>query len=502
LDGQKRELTPGDLVIADSKNPLAIAGVMGGESTEISEKTENILLESAHFLPTSIRRTSKRLGLVSESSYRFERGVDPGSTLAAANRASYLLQELAEGKVLSGEIDLKKKLKKSTITFYPTELERILGITVASPTKNLRDLGCEVKSNKNYLEVTVPTHRMDLQEEIDLVEEVARLQGYNSIPASLPQGQIPSVKENPDGKIVQECRRLLTRLSLNEVISYTFLSPASVKKALIKLPADIVKMRNPISEEQEILRFSLIPDLLQIAEHNLSRGETSLKFFQLNQVYQGKKKEGPRESLSLGILLSGDWEAKNWLQETGEVSFYHLKGILENLLRELSSSDFLLQEAKHPTFQEDSTFAIVVKGEKIGLLGEVKPSVRENFSLEKATYLAEINMELLLPQLILDKRFTPLPKYPPVARDISLLVPTGITSSQVESLMKECGQSLLERIELFDKYEGKQIPKEHQSLSYSLYYRSTKGTLTDDSVNKIQDEIIKTLVSKLNVRLR
>jgi len=520
LDGIERTLSFGNLVIADGKKPIALAGIIGGEETGVDKNTKSIVIESANFSPMLIRKTSRSLNIASESSYRFERGVDFEGTVFAANRACYLAQELSGGQVVSGTVDILGKIAKNTISFDPSQIKRILGVEIASYEKILKGLGFAVEKDKKCLKVQVPSWRNDVKEEIDLIEEIARVNnparfrkagGYDSIPSTLPFGKTQVLKparidakqaggEDNRTKIIDKCRSILTRLSLNETINYSFLSKSLLKKSLVEITDEAIRIENAISEEFEILRTSLIPSLLQTAQENISKGEKNLKIFELRSVYRYKKNGQPEENLHLGILLAGDWQQPNWLDEGVKSSFYVLKGVIETLF-----SDFGIKlnykKEKQPLFVSESSFSLWKDDVKVGMLGEINSQVTDNFSIKEKTYMAEIDMEMLLSSIELKKKIRPLPKYPPVVRDVSFLVPEDIRSQEIEKIMHEEAKELLENINLFDYYKGKQVPEGLKSMSYSLSFRSQNKTLTDEEAKELQDKIIKKLEG-LGLKLR
>ncbi len=502
LDGIERTLSSGALVIADSKKPIALAGIMGGEEAGVNKNTRTLVVESANFSPTFIRKTSKSLNVASESSYRFERGVDFEGTAFAANRACCLMQELSGGKVVSGAIDIKAKTEKKTISFNPAEIKRVLGIKIASYEKILKSLGFEVAKEKGLLKVQAPSWRNDIKQEIDLIEEIARINNYDIIPLSLPSGRMPSLKEDDRAKIIRKCRSILNRLSLNEVINYSFISADLLEKSLVGVTDDTIKIDNPISADFEILRNSLVPSLLQTAQENISKGEKNLKIFELRSIYKYGKNKLPEENIRLGILLTGDWLEQNWLYPHIKMSFFVLHGILETLLKELGIVLMYAENNKNPLFNSSYCFSPMLDNKEIGVIGEVDSTVMGNFSLKEKTYIAEINMELLLPFVRLKKKIRLLPKYPPVVRDVSFVVPNDVFSERIESIMREEAKGLLENVKLFDYYKGKQVPEGLKSMSYSLFFRSKNKTLTDEEVNLLQDKIVKKLEEELGLKLR
>ncbi|MDD5454107.1 MAG: phenylalanine--tRNA ligase subunit beta [Candidatus Ratteibacteria bacterium] len=501
LDGIKRALSAAALVIADNKKPVALAGIMGGEETGVDKNTKSIIVESANFSPTLIRKTSRALNISSESSYRFERGVDIEGTLLAADRACYLMQEWAGGKAVSGTADIKAKIAKKNILLNPAEIKRILGIEIGSYEKILKSLGFEIEKGKGCLKVRVPSWRNDIRQEIDLIEEIARVNNYDLIPLTLPFGKIPALKEDNRTRIINKCRSILTRLSLTETVNYSFVSTDLLRKSLVAVTAETIKIENAISEEFEVLRASLLPSLLQVAQENISKGDKNLKIFELRSIYKYRKNNLPEENIHLGILLGGDWQQPSWIDKGVKSSFYVLKGIIETLFDELGVK-LGYKEEKHPFLNDGFSFSLLKGDVKIGMLGEVNSSVMDNFSLKEKTFLAEIDIESILPSVQSKKKIQPLQKYPPVVRDVSFLVPNYISSQQVEKMMSEEAKHILESVKLFDYYKGKQVPEGFRSISYSLFFRSPNKTLTDGEVNELQDKIVRKLEKELGLKLR
>ncbi|HIE44289.1 MAG TPA: phenylalanine--tRNA ligase subunit beta, partial [Candidatus Omnitrophica bacterium] len=502
LDGVERTLLERALVISDGSGPVAIAGVMGGEEAGVDESTEMVLLESAHFVPWCIRRTSKSLNLVSESSYRFERGVDPEGTVNVLLRACHFIQKIAKGEVLSGVVDIKEKSAKKLIRLNPGRIKRILGIPVPSHTSILRSLGFQTEKRKDYYEVEIPSWRFDVSEEIDLIEEIARIYDYDRIPSTLPKGELPSSHEEKKREVFRVCRDILTRLSLTEVMCYSFIGPTLLSKFLLNPTPNAIQLDNPVSEDFRMLRFSLIPGLLKVAEENISRGERDIKIFELHSVYHYGEDKSPREPTHLALLITGNWTESSWLYPGEKASFYRLKGIIQTLFSELGIDSLRFEESTHPSLAREYSFSIWVEDTNAGLLGEVNSLVMENFSLPEKTYISELSMEKLLPFVRLKKKVTSPPKYPPVMRDISLLVPSGVSASQIEKIILDEAKELVEKIKLFDCYEGEQIPKGYKSLSYSIYFRSEERTLTDSEMTGLQERIIRKLEKDLGLQLR
>lgn len=503
LDEIERRLSGQNLVIADGKRPVAVAGVIGGEEASVSVGTKNIVLESANFSASSVRKTSRDLNLSTESSYRFERDTNPADTAFAAQRACYLIEKLANGKVLSGTIDVKKKTYPRSISFNPAQIERILGVEIPSYEKLLKGLGFKVKKQSGkVLKVSVPSWRSDVKQEIDLIEEVARMNNYDRIPVTLPSGEMPPLIQDRKERIINKLRDVLNRLSLNEVVNFSLIGKSLIKKSLLKVnPEKAIKIDNAISEDFEFLRFSLIPSLLQVANENVSRGEKNVRIFELRRIYRYDRNKSPKESLRLGILLTGDWQEHSWVHSGQRTSFYVLNGILETLTDELSL-ELAYNHERHPFFSDACSFSFFKYNTKVGVIGEVDSNVIENFSLKEKTYVAEIDIEKLLTFIKLERKIKPIAKYPAVARDVSFIVPDEISSGQIEKIMFKEGAPLIRTVKMFDYYKGKQVQSGFVGMTYSMYFRSTQKTLTDKEVTEKQDKIIKKLQEKLGLELR
>ena len=508
IDGIKRDLDPGILVIADAKAPVAIAGIMGGKDTEISADTKNILLESAYFDPIIIRKAQRKLGLVSESSYRFERGVDFAMVLSASVRAQGLIREVCGGKLPGAITDVGgRTTKRKEILFALDEIPRILGIGV-SPTEAMdlfRRLDLSpVKKKKGTILVRIPSYRQDLEKDIDLVEEVARLYGYDKIPAKLPMFMMQKTYEDEKREKVcleKEAKRILCSIGMNEIITYTLTSRFSIE-ALGKAFDDLVRLRNPLSSNQEFMRPSLLPEMLEVLGLNLNRKNTLLQLFELNRVYLANKDTGGVEERSnLCIGMCGTTNA-NWKEKVRDIDFFDLKGIVELFLTSLGIRDYAIELAESFMFKDAMSAQIKVAGTVYGQLGEVKPEIAKRFDIKQRVYVAEISFEELLKHVDLKKRFTALPRYPAIKRDISMLVDDSVSASSIFDVITREAKDLVKSIDVFDLYKGQQIKEGKKSLAYTLEYRSDEKTLKDEDVANIHNSIQETLVKKLGAEIR
>ncbi len=520
LDGVERQLEPDMLLICDGGGPVAIAGVMGGLETEIGASTTNVLLESANFDNLNNRRTSQMLKLPSEASLRFGRGLAPETTVIAARRASEYMRQLAGGVIAQGIADayaVKSTVK--TIDLAPGEVERLLGIKVSRKriVQILESLGfsCEPGRGSAPIRVTVPYYRLDVSIPADLVEEVARIIGYDKIPDTLLSDELPPQRRNLALEGEQRVRDILAGSGLAEVITYSLTNLESVAKLdptrTVVDPAAYVRIANPLTTEREYMRRTLKNSLLEALRDNL-RYTDRVAIFEIARVYLPQEgQELPEEPRRLGIVMSGPRHPASWAGATDELlDFYDLKGIVETLLDRLRLTDCAFVPTEHPTFQSGRVAKLLVQSRseglgavEIGVLGEVHPLVLESFGLPaQHVCLAELDLEALLAQVPPVHRYRALSRFPEVVRDLAVVVNEGLAAEQVRETIAKAGGKLLHKIELFDVYRGKQIPVGKKSLAYALTYRAMDRTLTDSEVNRLQERIQNTLQKELGATLR
>jgi len=512
LDDVERELDNTVLMIADAQRNVAIGGVMGGQNSEVSDSTTNILLESARFDPSNIRKTAKKLGLNTEASYRFERSVDVLGSDIALKRATKLIAEFAGGRVAQGIIDefpTPSALLKVSLRW--SRIERILGIPIDADSveKILSTLGFRIVGvTPESLVVEVPAYRTDVEREIDLIEEVGRIYGFDNIPAIFPSGTIPLKIETPSRKIEQILRDSLIHQGLDEVIHYSFFDKNYLEKLGIdkKEPYDkVVTLKNPFTVEHGVLRTTTIPGLLETYILNRSNRQEDIRLFELGKVFYADSAQSlPNENLVVSGLLTGNKTELSWAQHQEAVDFYDIKGILENTLHQLQVSYEFHRLEELPFLHPGESATIVVNNDPIGFVGKLHPDVCEVFDLdEERIYVFELSVELLTAHASLQKTFRPLPKFPAVHRDLALIVPAlSVQASEIESLIQEAGKPLIEHLVLFDRYVGPQIAEGHVGLTYSLRYRSSEKTLTDTEVSEVHENILEQLQARLGIRLR
>jgi phenylalanyl-tRNA synthetase beta chain len=501
LDQAERTLNNEVLLITDGQKPVAIAGIMGGMESEVSANTKNVLLESAYFDPKVIRRGRIYLGISTEASQRFERGVDPNGVVFAANRACQLLEELAQGKNLKGVIDnYPSPIIPAGVTLRPQRVNRILATNLESKemVQILKRLELEVKENQD-LKVTIPTFRPDLLREIDLIEEVARIYGYDRLEISLRASGNLVTQVSEEDRLITRLKRLLVGEGFFEVLTNNLVDP----RILNKLCPDrlSVKLENPLSQEMSALTTSLAYNLLSVISWNKNRKEENLRIFELDKIYIAKENEMPQERLCLGLALSGKRNPIHWAIKESEVDLYDLTGVLESLLSNLYLS-FRLDPQENALFESDRSFEIKIDNEKVGLGGEVAEEILELFEIKDKVFTAELDFEKLLGCIPKKNAFSPLPKFPPVDRDMAIVVDGDILSEKIRDQIKMVGGDLIEEITLFDVYRGAQIPPKKKSLAYSIRYRSKDKTLTDEEVEKIHRKVVSGLEESFKATLR
>ncbi len=510
LDGVERLLDEEVLVIADTAGPVALGGVMGGESTEINPSTRAVLLEAALFNSVSVRRTARRYTIPSEASQRFERGVNSDWVAEASGRAALLMCELAGGKVLQGLLDSYPVPRQPRrVTVRPHRVNEILGMKISASRVNdiLERLGFAVEAVGRSLEVTVPARRNDIFIEEDLVEEVARLHGYEKIPATLPRGELLECREDLPERMQSLARETLAACGFNEIITYSFISPAVLRS--FRFPEEdqrllAIPIQNPLSEEQSIMRTTLLPGLLKTLQENFHHREMDQLLFEIGPVYLPRRlplDELPLEKLRLSLAATGKLPEANWYSKSQTAGFFVVKGAIEALLDRfgLGEAEFVPAELSftHPT----RAAVIMIGGKEAGFLGEVKPNIAEKWDFPQSAAIAELNLEILIDDSGHLPVVAPLPRYPAGLRDIAVVVPRSLSAGRLERSIYGAGSGLVEKVALFDLYEGAQIPPNRRSLAFTITYRHPERTLTESEINAAHSNIEKALY-KLGAELR
>ncbi|MCD6363597.1 MAG: phenylalanine--tRNA ligase subunit beta [Synergistetes bacterium] len=503
IDGVERRFTPENLLIADVERPIAIAGVIGGEETEIWSGTKNVFLESAFFNPSSVRMTARYLGVSTEASYRFERRVDPGNTLFSADRAAYLISKIASGKVARGYFDLSKETFRSWyVMLRPGRVNKILGTQLRNEEiiTILSSLGFASRYREDLLEVEIPTYRGDIQREIDLIEEVARIYGYVKIPARMPWGETQVGGMSEAQKLEWKVRDILVGSGLTEVITYSFIDP-SIFDALL-LPEGhrlrkVVKLKNPLRENQSVMRTFMLPGLFSVLLTNYRRGLREMSLFEIGRIFiTDLTPEGlPTEKTRIGFIMLGGVDKELITGCKIPRDFLNLKGAVENLFDALKIEGYTFEELKEdlPFLSRYNSSSISIGGKAIGWIGELSPKIRIEHDIEEAVYIAELDFDLLLSLVSREIRYKGLPKFPAVRRDVSVIVPLEGKAAEVERIIRQTGGEMVEEVRVFDFYQGPQIPQGYRSLAFSVIYRLRDRTLKDEEVDVVHSKVRESL---------
>lgn len=516
IDGKERKLNPGTLVIADTSVPVALAGVMGGKPTEVSDSTKNILLESAWFVPSVVRRSSKEASLSSDSSYRFERGVDIETVTKALDMAAAMIAEIAGGRVATGTIDIyPEPLTPSPIDLEIARAEKLLGIPLAEgEVKDIfSSLGITIDtktgpSRKGVIKACPPTYRPDITEEVDLIEEVARIVGYDKIPTTLPStGLIPGAR----GRLFSvrnTIKDVLVNSGFFEVVNYSFVSN-DLFAVLGPALNEAVTILNPLSEDQVVMRASLLPSLLETLRKNLQHKNEEVKIFEVSTVFLGGEPDTgklPSEKWHVSGLVYGHRWAETWNYPADRVDFYDVKGLVETILEavgvvgEVTFSPF--EDTAQRTFHPGKSAKVLISGEESGIFGETHPDLNAAFDLKYPAYIFELDIEALLAAATAEKRYSRLPKFPGSARDIAFVVDDTAPYQEILSRLKQIETKLIEKIELFDVYYGGNIPPGKRSLALRITCRAADRTLKQAEVEKVIAKVTGELTRRFGAEIR
>jgi phenylalanyl-tRNA synthetase beta chain len=497
LDGQLRELDQSMLVIADEERAVALAGIMGGENSEVTPDTITLLLESANFNGTSVRLTSKKVGIRSEASSRFEKGLDINNAITAINRAAQLIEELGAGKVVPGIVDCNPvKPEQLKIKLNPGNINRLLGTNIESDW--MLDLfeKLEFGVERETMTLTVPCFRPDIKREADLAEEVARFFDYNNIIPTLLQGKATTLgrktfSQKMDDFIIEQ----MLSSGLYETYTYSFTSPKVFDK--LNLPENdklrnVVVITNPLGEDFSIMRTTTIPQMLEVINTNYNRKVEEGRFFEISYVYSPKDGEmlpDEKKILTIGMY--------------GNTDFYDIKGIVEQLVLRMNiqNAEFIA-EKNNPVFHPGKTAKVVIGDETAGYVGEIHPDVADNFECPYDTYIAVLEIKTIVENADMVREYKPLPRYPAVSRDIAVIISDDIPVKDIENALKSKGGKYLEEIRLFDVYRGEQVPEGKKSVAYTLNFRSPDRTLVDDDVNKVVEDMLNELKRVFDAVLR
>lgn len=501
LDGQKHQLNTHNLLIADPEKGIALAGVMGGQNSEIQPDTKDVILESAAFKPQSIRATSKQVGLRTDASYRFERGSDVEICDWASRRAAQLILETAGGVMLSGNVDVyPRPFQPKPIDLRFAKTDELLGIQIQpqQQAQYLRSAGFRItQENQNSCVAEAPSFRVDIKREADLIEEIVRFHGIEKIPSTAPRGAIGCNEFDAVYDQIGDARRILTALGLTEAQDQTLISSASAKL----VSTDVIPLANPLSADMDALRPSLLPGLIDAVRHNVSRRTTDVALFEIGKVFNDKS----AEQLRIGITVTGQADPTFWQgnDRNAKYDVFDLKGMLEEFLetfgirgititRNTSPSEFFLESA-----------AVALGGKlPLGTFGQLMPALARKYDLRDPVFVAELDLGELLARRNPAKSFKPLPQFPSVRRDIAMVLDETITHEQVAQVVKKTKPQNLEGFELFDVFRGKNIPEGQKSAAYAFTYRSPEKTLTDAEVNAAHEKLLEQLKQQLKATVR
>ena len=505
LDGKERSLTGQMLLIADQTQAVALAGVMGGKNSEIGVNTTDVLIESAYFKPTNIRATSKKLELRTDASYRFERGGDVGICDWASRRAAQLICDLANGQVLGHAIDnFPNQVSPKEITLHFAKSKDLLGIGIShsEQVSFLTKLGLAiVGQTPGVCTFKIPSWRVDLKREVDLIEEVGRLYGIEKIPSTPPRGALGSNAFDSIYDQVGEMRRNLAGLGLNEAQGQTLISKSEARGTKDE---EMVALANPLSSDMDVLRPSLLPGLIHSLRHNASRKNYDAALFEIGRVFTNVNGQ-TKENRSLGIAIAGQRALPFWSGGERDAKFdaYDLKGLVEDLLEQFGLRGIAFSRRAESTalFLES---AVVTLGGKLplGELGQLLPALAKKYDLRDAVFLAEFNLDLLLSKRNANKSFKPLPQFPSSRRDVAMLVPEAVTHEMVLQTVKQTKTAHLESVDLFDVFRGKHVPAGQKSVAYTFTYRATDKTLTDAEINAAHTKIVEAFKQSLGATVR
>ncbi|MEE8268381.1 MAG: phenylalanine--tRNA ligase subunit beta, partial [Nitrospinaceae bacterium] len=510
LDGTELKLGTDTLVIADAEKPVALAGIMGGTNSQVDESTQTVVLESAAFDPVAVRKASKKYGLRSDSSYRFERGVDIEAVVTASSRAALLIQELAGGDICKGRVDIYFHSRKSKrFDFRVSRTNQILGTRLGAKKilKYLKGLGITVVKEKKAGEcyqVEPPSSRPTLTREIDLIEEVARLDGYEGVEISHPVASVSPVRFSKIQTAVRQSKEILRNLGYSEAINYSF-----IEKGFAEYFRDtwgdnkskMIRLDNPISSDMDTMRPSLLPGLIKSAARNINRGQKNLQLFEQGHIFFSRKGKGSHEVACLAALATGPYPNSVWKDSGKSFDFYDVKGALETLADHFQVA--LEVRPSQRSFLDSGQSADAFAGGRcVAYLGRLDPALANRWELSPDIYVFELNMEALAAAIADRPRFQAIPKYPETYRDISILVDQTVQAQTISDLIRQTSGPLIRRVELYDQYQGKRLPSGKKSLTFALSFQSPEKTLTDEEVNPIFEKIVGSLSEQLGAALR
>ena len=506
LDEQERELEDGDIVICDSKKILALGGVMGGLDSEVTDNTKNILLEVAQFNPQNVRKTSRRLTLSSDSSYRFERGIDVEDSIKVINRLANLIQEVAGGEILNGYVDVYPVPYENKVAELNFErLDRFVGKVIPREKviEILRNLEIDVKDNGETLTLTAPSYRGDLELEQDYFEEVIRMYGFDNIENILPRVDINKNSTLDTTKLTDRVKTICASVGLKEVINYSFIPKDALQKLKFTAVSEdkLIDISNPITEDFVTMRPTLLYSLIKNAKDNMNRNVSNIRFFEVSRTFE-KAEELAKEDIKVGIILAGENDKTLWNPKPVHYDFYDLKGIVEEIFSKLKFQSFSIKRSVQTEFHPGRSADVFVGKEYIGSFGEIHPDVLENFGLNKKTVLvAEFNIELIKKYINKPFVYQGIVKYPAVPRDLALVMNENILVGDVLKTIEKIDKKV-EKVELFDIYQGIGVEPGKKSVAISILLRDNSKTLEEKEINDIIDKILAKMKKDYMAELR
>ena len=498
LDEEERTLDENDLVIADETKPVAIAGVMGGINSEIEKDTETVVFESASFYGGAVRKTAKKVGLRTESSSRFEKGLSPENALRAINRAMELVEEINAGEVVEGKIDVyPTKQKTNKINLDYDRINKLLGTEISKEEMidTLEKLNIKVENDI----AIAPYFRTDIEQLADIAEEVLRFYGYDKLDTTLVESDTTIGIRNKEQKIEQKIKNVLVNSGLSEIYTYGFVSDKDLEKSKINkdLKETSILIQNPLSDEYRLMRPSTIPSMMQTLATNANKKNSSAKLFDISKSYKNinnevENGEVPLQENILTIGMYGD-----------DIDFYTVKGLIENVLETASINRYdIVRETENESYHTGRCANIKVGIDVIATIGEVHPEVLDNYGIEKRAYLAEVNLSKVTKYSKANKKYIEVPKFPAVERDIAIIVDEKVEVGQIEKIIIKKAKKLLEKMQLFDIYRNEKLGDNKKSVAYSLIFRDKNRTLSDEEINGVMETIIGELQKTLNAELR
>lgn len=506
LDDQERELEDGDIVICDSKKILALGGVMGGLDSEVTDNTKNILLEVAQFNPQNVRKTSRRLTLSSDSSYRFERGIDVEDSIKVINRLANLIQEVAGGEILNGYVDVYPVPHENKVAELNFErLNRFVGKVIPREKviEILRNLEIDVKDNGETLTLTAPSYRGDLELEQDYFEEVIRMYGFDNIENILPRVDINKNSTLDTTKLTDRVKTICASVGLKEVINYSFIPKDALQKLKFTGVSEdkLIDISNPITEDFVTMRPTLLYSLIKNAKDNMNRNVSNIRFFEVSRTFE-KAEELAKEDIKVGIILAGENDKTLWNPKPVHYDFYDLKGIVEEIFSKLKFQNFSIKRSVQTEFHPGRSADVFVGKEYIGSFGEIHPDVLENFGLNKKTVLvAEFNIELIKKYINKPFVYQGIVKYPAVPRDLALVMNENILVGDILKTIEKIDKKV-EKVELFDIYQGIGVEPGKKSVAISILLRDDSKTLEEKEINDIIDKILAKMKKDYMAELR